>query len=113
VSIDAFVEVDIGQGRCGVTDPDAMIALAEQIERCPSLRFAGLQAYHGGIQHIHSWNARREAADIAAATTEKYVRHLDSRGIVGIKLACSSVQIAAFAGSIERRSPWRKLDLSA
>jgi D-serine deaminase-like pyridoxal phosphate-dependent protein len=82
VSIDVFVEVDIGQGRCGVTHPDAMIALADQIGRCPSLRFAGLQAYHGGIQHIHSWNARRQAADIAAATTAKYVQHLDSRGIV-------------------------------
>jgi len=54
-----FVEVDIGQGRCGVP-PVAAGALAHQVVS-HGLRFAGLQAYQGRAQHIRG-AAEREAA---------------------------------------------------
>ena len=59
-SIDVFVEVDVGQGRCGVAPAEAG-ALARQVVAHSGLRFAGLQAYHGKAQHLRS-PAEREAA---------------------------------------------------
>lgn len=57
--LDVFVEVDVGQGRCGVA-PAAAGALAHQVV-AHGLRFAGLQAYHGRAQHLRE-PAQREAA---------------------------------------------------
>jgi D-serine deaminase-like pyridoxal phosphate-dependent protein len=60
-----FVEVDVGQGRCGVP-PTAAGALAHQVVS-HGLDFAGLQAYHGRAQHLRS-AAEREAAIHHAVT---------------------------------------------
>ncbi|NML47346.1 DSD1 family PLP-dependent enzyme [Ramlibacter sp. G-1-2-2] len=59
--IDVFVEIDVGQGRCGVQPGRAAVNLALEIRRYPALRFAGLQAYHGKAQHLRSPQERREA----------------------------------------------------
>jgi D-serine deaminase-like pyridoxal phosphate-dependent protein len=59
-TIDVFVEVDVGQGRCGAA-PAGAGSLARRVVSHAGLRFAGLQAYHGGAQHIRS-SADREAA---------------------------------------------------
>lgn len=59
--IDVFVEVDVGQGRCGVAPGRAAVELAQAIRKHPALRFAGLQAYHGKAQHLRSAQERREA----------------------------------------------------
>jgi D-serine deaminase-like pyridoxal phosphate-dependent protein len=60
-----FVEIDVGQGRCGVS-PEAAGALAHHVVS-RGLRFAGLQAYQGGAQHLRG-AAEREAAVRGAAT---------------------------------------------
>ncbi len=59
-TLDVFVEVDVGQGRCGVA-PTAAGSLARRVVSHEGLRFAGLQAYHGGAQHLRG-SAEREAA---------------------------------------------------
>ena len=59
--IDVFVEIDVGQGRCGVRPGRAAVELAHEIRKHPALRFAGLQAYHGKAQHLRAPQARREA----------------------------------------------------
>jgi D-serine deaminase-like pyridoxal phosphate-dependent protein len=64
-AIDVFVEIDVGQGRCGVA-PAAAGALAHQVV-AHGLRFAGLQAYHGRAQHLRSPQER--AAAIRHAVT--------------------------------------------
>ena len=63
--IDVFVEIDVGQGRCGVAPGAAAVALALEIRKHPALRFAGLQAYHGGAQHLRSAQERRLAISAA------------------------------------------------
>ena len=57
--VDTFVEVDVGQGRCGVA-ATAAGALAHQVVAA-GLRFAGLHAYHGTAQHLRT-PAERAAA---------------------------------------------------
>lgn len=47
--MDVLVEIDVGQGRCGVPPGDAAVALALAVARHPRLRFAGLQAYKLGM----------------------------------------------------------------
>ena len=68
--IDVFVEVDVGQGRCGVPAAAAG-TLAQHVVSHASpeggLRFAGLQAYHGAAQHLRG-AAEREAASRHAAS---------------------------------------------
>ena len=81
VSITVLPEVDIGQGRCGVTSETQLAALADAIAAHPGLRFGGLQAYHGGIQHMAPWEERREAAARSADKAATYVRFLEARGL--------------------------------
>jgi D-serine deaminase-like pyridoxal phosphate-dependent protein len=67
-SLDVFVEVDVGQGRCGVA-PAAAGALAQQVVS-HGMHFAGLQAYHGKAQHLRSAD-EREAAIRHAVTAAR------------------------------------------
>ncbi|HSV55253.1 MAG TPA: DSD1 family PLP-dependent enzyme [Burkholderiaceae bacterium] len=79
--IDVFVEIDVGQGRCGVAPGQAAVPLAHEIRKHPALRFAGLQAYHGKAQHVRGAQQRREAIAIAVDDV-KYTRKLiEAEGI--------------------------------
>lgn len=59
--IDVFVDIDVGQGRCGVPPGEAAVALAQSVARHKALRFAGLHAYHGGAQHLRTIGERQQA----------------------------------------------------
>ncbi len=59
--VDVLIELDVGSARCGVTTPEAVVALARLIAAAPRLRLRGLQAYHGSAQHRRSPQARAEA----------------------------------------------------
>jgi D-serine deaminase-like pyridoxal phosphate-dependent protein len=59
--LDIFIEIDVGQARCGVPPDDAAVPLAQAIAQHSGLRFAGLQAYHGQAQHVRSVTERRSA----------------------------------------------------
>ena len=73
--IDVYIEIDIGQGRCGVAPDERVVTLARQLAGRSSLRFAGLQAYHGGAQHLRTV-AERHAAIVEAAEKVNAVRRL-------------------------------------
>lgn len=85
VEVDVFVEIDVGQGRCGVLaadrDPAAALALAREVARAPGLRFAGLQAYQGKAQHLRSVEARRAAVAASAAAARATREALERAGI--------------------------------
>ena len=80
-AIDVFVEIDVGQGRCGVPPGPAAAVLAGLVAAQPALRFAGLQAYHGGAQHLRGADARRSAI---AAVLAKVRATLDACRSAGI-----------------------------
>ena len=58
-TIDVMVEADLGMHRVGVTSPEKAVAIARQIDRASSLRFAGLQFYPG---HIRAKVSEQDAA---------------------------------------------------
>ena len=81
VRLDAYVEVDVGGGRCGVEPGAAAANLAARVADLPGLRFAGLQAYHGAAQHIGPYEARCAAIDGAGACVCATLDALAAAGI--------------------------------
>ncbi|WP_418318425.1 DSD1 family PLP-dependent enzyme [Piscinibacter sakaiensis] len=82
--LDVYVEIDVGQGRCGAAAERAA-ELAGMVQRHTAakrgLRFAGLQAYHGGAQHLRSEAERRAAIAAALAVVQRALAALDAAGI--------------------------------
>lgn len=76
-----FVEIDIGHGRCGVSGAAAVLPLVEAIRRHPRLEFRGVQAYHGTLQHLRSYEERRERSALAAARAAEVVADLKAAGV--------------------------------
>lgn len=81
VVFDVLVEIDVGGRRCGVAPGASALRLAEQIARSNTLRFGGLQAYHGTAQHMRSIDERREAIERAALATRTTVERLAQAGL--------------------------------
>ncbi|MGO4331632.1 DSD1 family PLP-dependent enzyme [Cupriavidus sp. 2TAF22] len=94
-TIGVFVEIDVGQGRCGVSGAPAALQLAQAIGAHAQLEFRGLQAYHGGIQHVRDYAARRQAAADAARRTAAVVAALAEAGVT-----CATVT-GGGSGSVE------------
>jgi D-threonine aldolase len=76
-----LVEIDIGQHRCGVPDADAVLHLLDAIARYPGLAFEGLQAYHGGVQHLRHQSERRSRSLQAAEQAASVRIALEQRGV--------------------------------
>lgn len=81
IRLDAYVEIDNGAGRCGVATPEAALAIARAILAAPGLRFAGLQSYHGTLQHLETAAERRATFAAALARTEAVIAHLRAGGV--------------------------------
>lgn len=79
--LDVYIELEVGMRRCGVAPGDPALALAREIVRSPSLRFAGLHAYHGRAQHVRSMADRRAAIEHAAEAVRLTKNLLKQNGI--------------------------------
>jgi len=80
-SLDVFVEVDVGQRRCGVAPGEPALALVREVVAQHGLRFAGLQAYLGSAQHLRSVAERRRAIETAATLARDTRERIVSVGI--------------------------------
>lgn len=80
-TIECLVEIDCGAGRCGVTTTPAVVALAKAIDAAPGLKFAGIQAYQGAMQHMDKYEDRKAKIDIAVAMVRDAVDALKAEGI--------------------------------
>ena len=88
-TIDVFVEVDVGHGRCGIPAAAAGALAQHVVSHAPpegGLRFAGLQAYHGAAQHLRG-AAEREAASHHAAAQARAAQ----ASVTGAGIACPLV----------------------
>jgi len=74
VHLSVLVEINVGSDRCGVEPGEPALALAKQIAASKGLRFAGLQAYYGAVQHVREYAKRKDGIDMAA---EKVRRTLE------------------------------------
>ena len=81
VTLGGLVEIDVGMQRCGVSTPEAAVALAQRIADAPGLAFRGLQAYHGMAQHLPSPAEREAAIGRAADIVRATVAALKAKGL--------------------------------
>ncbi len=81
VILPVLVEVDVGHGRCGVPPGEPAAELAARVADTEGVRFAGLQAYHGGAQHIRDHQARQDAIGQAANAVRRSLAALDRRSL--------------------------------
>ena len=79
--IECLVEIDCGAGRCGVTTTPAVVEIAKAIDAAEGLKFAGIQAYQGAMQHMDSYDDRKAKIDLAVAQVKDAVDTLKADGI--------------------------------
>jgi 3-hydroxy-D-aspartate aldolase len=79
--IEVLVEIDCGAGRCGVTTTEAVVAIAQAIDAADGLKFSGIQAYQGAMQHLDSYEDRKAKIDVAVAMVGDAVEGLKAEGL--------------------------------
>jgi D-serine deaminase-like pyridoxal phosphate-dependent protein len=82
VRVGIYVELDVGQARTGVSDPDELAELAALVVRQPQLRLDGMQAYNGSVQFIVDTDARRAAVDAVATRIRAARAACAARGVL-------------------------------
>ncbi|SEH89233.1 3-hydroxy-D-aspartate aldolase BhcC [Paracoccus alkenifer] len=80
-TIECFVEIDCGAGRCGVRTTQEVLEIARAIDAAPGLKFTGLQAYQGAMQHMDSYDDRKAKLDAAIAQVTEAVDALKAAGL--------------------------------
>jgi 3-hydroxy-D-aspartate aldolase len=80
-TIECLVEIDCGAGRCGVTTTPAVVEIAKAIDAAPGLRFSGLQAYQGAMQHMDNYEDRKAKIAIAVVQVKDAVDALKAEGL--------------------------------
>jgi 3-hydroxy-D-aspartate aldolase len=79
--LEVFVEIDCGAGRCGVTTTEAVVEIAKAVKAADNLKFTGIQAYQGAMQHMDSYEDRKAKLDVAIAQVQDAVDGLKAEGI--------------------------------
>ncbi|MDH5453647.1 MAG: DSD1 family PLP-dependent enzyme [Paracoccaceae bacterium] len=80
-TLECFVEIDCGAGRCGVTTTQDVVTIAKAIDAAPGLKFTGIQAYQGAMQHIDKYEDRKAKLDTAIDMVKDAVQGLKANGL--------------------------------
>ena len=80
-ALECFVEIDCGAGRCGVKQTDEVVTIAKAIAAAPNLKFSGIQAYQGAMQHIDGYEDRKAKLDAAVLQVKDAVAGLKAAGL--------------------------------
>src|SRR5215475_7340797 len=80
-TLECLVEIDCGQGRCGVGTANGAVEIARAVNAAPGLKFAGIQAYQGGMQHLEHYADRKARLDDAIAVTKATVAAVQAAGL--------------------------------
>ena len=79
--LEVFIEIDCGAGRCGVTTTEDVVAIAKAVDTAPGLKFTGIQAYQGAMQHMDKYEDRKAKLDTAIAMVKDAVQGLKANGL--------------------------------
>ena len=79
--LECLVEIDVGAGRCGVTTSQEVVNIAKLIDAADGLKFAGIQAYQGAMQHMDLYADRKAKVDIAIDMVRDAVTALTATGL--------------------------------
>ena len=79
--IECLVEIDCGAGRCGVSTTQDVVNIAKLIDAAEGLKFSGIQAYQGAMQHMDKYEDRKAKIDLAVAQVADAVQGLKAQGL--------------------------------
>ncbi len=79
--IECLVEIDCGAGRCGVTTTQEVVDIASAIDKADGLKFAGIQAYQGAMQHLDLYTDRQEKVQVSIGMVKEAVGALLENGL--------------------------------
>ena len=79
--LETFIEIDCGAGRCGVNSTEAVVEIAKAIEAAEGLKFTGIQAYQGAMQHLDTYEDRKAKLDVAIDMVKDAVAGLKAEGL--------------------------------
>jgi 3-hydroxy-D-aspartate aldolase len=86
VKLEVLVEIDCGARRCGTAPGAPAAELGRTVAAAENLELIGIQAYHGGAQHIYDPVERRAEIDRVIILVRDTVEQFRQAG-----LACSTV----------------------
>ena len=66
---------------CGVNTPAEVVAIARAIDAATGLKFTGIQAYQGAMQHLERYEDRKAKLDAAIAQVKEAVEALKKEGL--------------------------------
>jgi D-serine deaminase-like pyridoxal phosphate-dependent protein len=61
IEADVVVDIDVIK-RSGVLPGNPALALAQMVDKSPNLKFRGILAYDGGVQHVKGYQNRKDTA---------------------------------------------------
>jgi D-serine deaminase-like pyridoxal phosphate-dependent protein len=88
--VDVLVDLDVGDHRFGIEPGPPALELARKIEKRPSLRIRGAQAYLGLAAHVPGFEARRKTSTEAMGRAVETVDQLRKAGHDIGFLSCAS-----------------------
>ena len=80
-TLGCLVEIDCGARRCGVGTGATATEIAKAIDAAHGLKFAGIQAYHGAMQHLENYADRKTKLDEAIVLVKDIVSALHAVGL--------------------------------
>lgn len=95
-----LIEVDTGQGRCGIKDPGNVLALAQAISALPGLRFKGIFTHEGQTYGVIEREKIRQIALKAGQTLVTMANYLDQNGFHCDTVSVGSTPAWNFTGTI-------------
>jgi D-serine deaminase-like pyridoxal phosphate-dependent protein len=97
----ALIDIDIGMGRTGASTVKQVLTLAELLQSSRMLKYAGVQAYSGRVQHINNFEERRSVYLRQLDRLEASVHALHQAGFA--PAVVSGGGTGTFAVDVERR----------
>jgi D-serine deaminase-like pyridoxal phosphate-dependent protein len=100
VTVGVLVDLDVGQGRCGVAPGGEALELARRVARTPGVELRGVMGYEGHVQPIRD---RRERMAAAGRSMEALVGTAEAVRAAG--LACPVVSTGG-TGTFDLSGRW-------
>ena len=112
-TLDVFVEIDCGAGRCGVTTTEPSSRSPRPSPPRPACSFLGIQAYQGAMQHLDNYEDRKAKLDAAIAQVKDAVEALKTEGLEPELVSGGGTGSYYFESQLRRlqRAPVRQLRL--
>lgn len=80
-AFDVLVDLDVGLNRSGVATPAEAVELARLVSALDGLRYRGVQAYQGRVQHVEDFAARRAANHEMGSRLSPMIERLREAGV--------------------------------